>query len=81
MKNYLVKNHLILLLIVTVVICTKLVLNSIDYQTWRICQGLNLAFVEILPKQVSDEIFIQSCSRDNLMDYLIKTPNSSDYSK
>ncbi len=81
MKNYLVKNHLILLLIVTVVICTKLILNSIDYQTWRICQGLNLAFTETLPKQVSDEIFIQACSRDNLINYLVKTPNSTDISR
>ncbi len=81
MKNYLVKNHLIILLIVIIVVCTKLILNSIEYQTWRICQGLNLGFKETLPKEVSDEIFIQSCSRDNLMNYLIKTPNSSDYSK
>ena len=81
MKNYLIKNHLILVLIVTVVICTKLILNSIDYQTWRLCQGLNLAFTETLPKQVSDGIFIQACSRDNLMKYLIKTPNSTDISR
>lgn len=81
MKNYLFKNHLILLLILIVVICTKLILNSIDYQTWRICQGLNLAFTETLSKQISDEIFIQSCSRDNLVNYLSKTPNSGDYSK
>lgn len=81
MKNYLVKNHLILLLVAVVVVCTKLILSSIDYQTWRICQGLNLAFKETLPKQVSDEIFIQACSRDNLMRYLVKTPNSTDISR
>lgn len=81
MKNYIIKNHLVLILIVVVIICTKIILNSIDYQTWRICQGLNLAFTEILPKKVSDEVFIQSCSRDNLMNYLIRTPNSKDISR
>lgn len=81
MKNYLVKNHLTILLIAAVLVCTKLILSSIDYQTWRICQGLNLAFAETLPQEVSHEIFIQSCSRDNLMDYLAKTPNSADISR
>lgn len=81
MKNYLIKNHLILSLIIILVICTKLILNSIDYQTWRICQGLNLAFKETLPKQVSDEFFVQACSRDNLMDYLTRTPSTKDISR
>ncbi len=81
MKNYLFKNHLTLILIAVIIICTKLILNSIDYQTWRICQGLNLAFSETLPKEVSEEIFIQSCSRENLINYLMKTPNSKEINK
>ncbi len=81
MKNYIIKNHLTFILIITIIACTKIILNSIDYQTWRICQGLNLAFTETLPKEVSNEIFIQSCSRDNLMNYLIRTPNSKDISR
>lgn len=78
MKNYILKNHLSFIIIITIIGCTIFVTNYVDYQSWRLCQGLNIGFTELLPKEKSDEIFIQSCSRDRLMKYLIKTPNSTD---
>jgi hypothetical protein len=76
MKNYIIKNHLIIILIVLILICTKIILNSVDYQTWRICQGLNIVFSKTLSSEISNEFFTQACSRNKVIDYLGRTPNS-----
>lgn len=76
-KNYILSNHLNLLIIILVIVATRIILNAIDFQTWRLCQGIYLSVLETHSIETAEEIFLQSCSREDLIEYLSRVPNSN----